>query len=842
MMHLIFNFIPDYFSNLLGIPISTNPRLVIDVVAFLLLLFFGLYVRQALYAWVYLRRALLGLKKVCQQKVDGTIVSREDLQQLFKTPFFASVWGSFRDTLHEQYSFQGGQPQLTSIRSTVPAAAVFSTQSLVDARLNVEFFKHLPGILTGIGIIGTFYGLINGIQHFDPSLLAKAKADPAQMDKLFGGLKVLFEEVQGAFIASFFAIGAAMLITLLEKILINICYRKLEHLCQILDALYEGGVGEDYLASLVKSSAENATQTAQLKQSLVTDLSKLLFDLSEAQGKQSEALGSLLSAKIQEHIDASENHGEKFRADLKEGLADIGKTVAGVTDGQGDTMTGMLEDLIKSFSNNIQNTFGDQLKGQADMMNVAVASMSEMQTGFKTLLQDLRESGKFEREDLTSKVTSLVGALEAQQSKLENQITTFIEVIQSQIGISQQETMVQVRESLKDIQYSVSKVLTDMEIVRSESVSLERKQQIDFAETSKHLMTEMGAQVGGLVERNQQIVESMGEKVTSQLGDSLSSIHTSVANLLTNMEQDRLVALDTDRELHSQFAGTSKHLMTEMGLQVGGLVERNQQIVESMGEKVTSQLGDSLSSIHTSVAKLLADMEQERRVAIDTDRELHSQFAGTSKQLVLDMETHIHKLVEEIGKTVIALNENVNALDNTAINAIKGMNEGATRISSATGHFVDAGNKVSEVMNKNGDVAAQLSQSANSLAQASKSLDSQLSQYAVTRDALAKMVSEMNGMLERAKNEAGVNQQLIQKMQNTSDEFIKLNAEADKSFDNISKKLAETLIKFREDMSKHDTELHIQHADTLNQVASAYQPLAASIAGLTDMIAKTRAS
>ena len=769
MMYLIINFIPDYFSNLLGIPISTNPRLVIDVVAVLLLLFLGQYVRQALLTLFHLHQALLDLKKVCQQKADGIIVSREDLQQAFKTTFFASVWDSFRDTLHEQYSFHGGQPQLTSIRSTVPAAAVFSTQSLVDARLNVEFFKHLPGILTGIGIIGTFYGLINGIQHFDPSLLAKAKTDPAQMDKLFGGLKVLFEEVQGAFIASFFAIGAAMFITLLEKILINICYRKLEHLCQILDALYEGGVGEDYLASLVKSSAENATQTAQLKQSLVTDLSKLLFDLSEAQGKQSEVLGNLLSAKIQEHIDASENHGEKFRADLKEGLADIGKTVAGVTDGQGDTMTGMLDDLIKSFSNNIQNTFGDQLKGQADMMNVAVASMSEMQTGFKTLLQDLRESGKFEREDLTSKVTSLVGALEAQQSKLENQITTFIEVIQSQIGISQQETMVQVRESLKDIQYSVSKVLTDMEIVRSEAVSLERKQQIDFAETSKHLMTEMGAQVGGLV-------------------------------------------------------------------------ERNQQIVDSMGEKVTSQLGDSLSNIHTSVAKLLADMEQERRVAVNTDRELHSQFAGTSKQLVLDMETHIHKLVEEIGKTVIALNENVNALDNTVITAIKGMNEGATRISSATGHFVDAGNKVSEVMNKTEDVSAQLSHSANSLAQASKSLDSQLSQYAVTRDALAKMVSEMNGMLERAKNEAGVNQQLIQKMQNTSDEFIKLNAEADKSFDDISKKLAETLVKFREDMSKHDTELHIQHADTLNQVASAYQPLAASIAGLTDMIAKTRAN
>ena len=98
----------------------------------------------------------------------------------------------------------------------MPAETVFSPQSLVDARLNVEFFKHLPGILTGIGIIGTFYGLINGIQHFDPSLLAKAKTDPAQMDKLFVGLKVLFDEVQGAFIASFFTIGTAMVITVLE--------------------------------------------------------------------------------------------------------------------------------------------------------------------------------------------------------------------------------------------------------------------------------------------------------------------------------------------------------------------------------------------------------------------------------------------------------------------------------------------------------------------------------------------------------------------------------------------------------------------------------------------------
>jgi len=462
----------------------------------------------------------------------------------------------------------------------------------------------------------------------------------------------------------------------------------------MLDALYEGGVGEDYLASLVRSSAENATQTAQLKQSLVTELSELLRDLNAQQIKQSEVVGNLLSAKIQEHIDASEHHGERFRAELKDGLADIGKTVAGVAGGQGETVTGMLEHLIHTFSANIQSTFGDQMKGQAEMMNTAVTSMAEMQTGFKTLLQDLRESGKLEREDLTTKVTSLVGMLEAQQGKLESQMTAFIEAIQAQIGASQQETMAQVKESLQEIQGSVGKILTDM--------------------------------------------------------------------------------------------------------------------------------------------------EKERRATVDTERDLHRQFTDTSKQLVLDMDSHISKLVEEIGKTVVALNENVTALGNTSLAAIKGMDEGAARISLAADHFAKAGNVVSGVMQQAETVSSQLSGSAGSLAQASKALESQLSQYAVTRDALARMVAEMNVMLERAKQEAGVNQQIVEDMRRMVASFGVLKDDMDEFVGSISKLLAETMTKFRHDMGTHNAEFHKHHADTLNQVASAYEPLAASIGGLTEMMSKTR--
>jgi hypothetical protein len=52
------------------------------------------------------------------------------------------------------------------MRLTAPAEMFFRTDIIVDTSLRADFFKHLPGILSGIGIIGTFVGLLNGLKGF----------------------------------------------------------------------------------------------------------------------------------------------------------------------------------------------------------------------------------------------------------------------------------------------------------------------------------------------------------------------------------------------------------------------------------------------------------------------------------------------------------------------------------------------------------------------------------------------------------------------------------------------------------------------------------------------------
>jgi hypothetical protein len=79
-----------------------------------------------------------------------------------------------------------------------------------------DFVRHLPGVLTGLGIIGTFAGLLDGLSQFNPSTTSTAVA----------GLKPLLDGVSHAFIASATAIGCAMIVLFIEKLVLALFYGK----------------------------------------------------------------------------------------------------------------------------------------------------------------------------------------------------------------------------------------------------------------------------------------------------------------------------------------------------------------------------------------------------------------------------------------------------------------------------------------------------------------------------------------------------------------------------------------------------------------------------------------
>jgi hypothetical protein len=241
-------------------------------------------------------------------------------------PAFAALWLEYSKTLHPQRGTDDfGHQRILHWRATALAETFFTDQALVDSPLGTEYFKHLPGILTGLGIIGTFGGLIKGLSQF------KADAKPEQVQ---ASLNDLIRAVGHAFIVSATAILLAMLFTWIEKFLLNKCYAIVEDIQQAVDGLFHAGVGEEYLERLVKASETSATQALHIKDALVADLKQILTEITAQQVEASARDSSQISTDV----------GKVIADSLGGPMERISVAVERVGSTQGDAINTMLVD------------------------------------------------------------------------------------------------------------------------------------------------------------------------------------------------------------------------------------------------------------------------------------------------------------------------------------------------------------------------------------------------------------------------------------------------------------------------------------------------------------------
>jgi hypothetical protein len=341
---------------------------------------------------VWVRLKLWRLKRRLRKSTAATA----DFAKIFSLDnALAHLWREYRHTLHEQKEINPitGSQELVELRATVPAETFFNAQTIIDNRLRTEFFKHLPGICTGLGIIGTFLGLLQGLAAFKVSENAQ---------EVRSSLEVLLHGVFEAFSVSAVAIALAMAITLVEKFLISSLYKATESLANRLDSMFEAGAGTEYLERLVKASEESASQAKILKDAIVADLKEILSDLTQQQIKAA----STGSAQLGQQIIAG------LQAGFTGPLGQIAAAVERVSLDQGQAVTRLLTDVLAGFSQRIQDLFGGQLTGinqlqqkAIEALNSAVGKLDQMSSGMDAASQRATEA-------LAGKIGEAIDAME----------------------------------------------------------------------------------------------------------------------------------------------------------------------------------------------------------------------------------------------------------------------------------------------------------------------------------------------------------------------------------------------------------------------------------------------
>ncbi len=193
-------------------------------------------------------------------KSGGTVVDMRNIEQhVANDPHLSDLWAQYSQALDTL----GQDPQplpsrARRWRASALAETFFSEHALVDSPLRSDFYKHIPGILTGLGIIGTFSGLIMGLVHFDVSNPENTQTQ----------LSALVQTVGQAFFVSALAISLAMLFTWIEKALLTARYAQVETLQNLLDSMFEAGSGQENLERLVVATEAQVTLLSELLDAL----------------------------------------------------------------------------------------------------------------------------------------------------------------------------------------------------------------------------------------------------------------------------------------------------------------------------------------------------------------------------------------------------------------------------------------------------------------------------------------------------------------------------------------------------------------------------------------------
>jgi len=587
----------DFTEMLFGLLESWPNRIVIFCLALLTSFFVAQFCKRAVVLWWKMGRAIKELKTIKAATNDTHIINLDPIaNQAMITESLKHLWTEDTETLHPQKKIdEFGQEQIFCWRATTMAEAFFSEQVLVDTPLKTEFYKHLPGILTGLGIIGTFSGLIRGLTQFEVSNNPEA---------LRGCLRNLIQGVGHAFYVSATAIGLAMFFTWIEKALITTCYRQVEEICQLIDSFFNAGVGEEYLARLVQASETSATQAMQLKDALVTDLRQILSANTVQQVQASE----------QNTQQMSQNLAQAFTDTLRIPMERISIAVDRASSNQGEAVNQMLTDVLANFSAQMQDMFGGQFRGMTDLLGQTNNAMLTTVAKFDQLAANLQNAGQGAADAMAEKLRESIVAMEARQGAMTQQMQNFVEQMRAASQNSQTESAQGMQRIITELGDKISLMVSGLDEQAKASTGVHNDSLLRVMESMESFLNKTKDAANEAHQHTAQASQQVVEELSRQVQETVANLQD-----MTKRSDDSSAARQT--ELSEQATKLLGALMAQ---------------VEALGNRV-SDSAEIYKSSAVSVARASTTAIERMNFGADSMLLATSEFSDAEKRVAATM-------------------------------------------------------------------------------------------------------------------------------------------------------------------------------------------------------------
>lgn len=612
------------------------------------------------FVWVFLRNAvelrsqLQNTVKACQNKktveeLDSVFANKTELSEL---------WEEYKKTLHHVETTNKDGTLRKIARATVSADMIFRAESMIDAPLRTDFIKNLPGIFTGLGIIGTFSGLIGGLKGFEVS------GDP---DASRASLKLLLDEVYTAFKVSAGAIGVAMLVTAIEKWFMASLNKKLATLHLAIDQIFEMGVGEEYLSKLVGQSNDSTSHLSKLaektekteahlsklvrhsdesqailkdfKDELLLDLKDVLHNSITAGLQQTFRQQTAEQIKVTERIgfDAGGIIAQKISETFADPLKNISAALSTTQQTNAEAIQKMLTDAFSAFAGKLDKLLGSQANGALEAQKQATEALQAAIKQLTITVNGIQTAGKQGAEQMSATLLQAVQQTQAREQAmrqaLEDQIGTMrgdvlqmVQQMQQQFQVIQQKTEAANGDYMEKMGDYMEKMFVFLHKNAQTTANDNKTAQEQFSLAAKENIDKLGNQLLPIITSVDGAVKAM-EKATSGMTvatNQMSSGAGEVKEATKNFSIAGTTLIETWRN--------STHLVGAANTTADNLNHAAIQVRDAVREYKEAQSAVQ-QQIQTTLPALVEAAETAKRDVEQHDR-LIAQLAKSTDRLV----------------------------------------------------------------------------------------------------------------------------------------------------------------------------------------------------------------
>lgn len=327
--------------------------------------------------------------------------------ELSEQALLKPLWNKYKKSL--AFTSGGG---MVKVYSTVDATEYVYPAALLGG-LNAGFWSGLAGLFTGIGILGTFFGLTLGLAGIDTSSTSTLSSS---ITGLLGGMST-------AFVTSLIGIVCAIPAGFVYHKQMDEFQGQVDALADQLDAIFPRTNVETIMLSQLAEVRQERTAIQQLSTDLAISICDRLPDVLEQMADRMDQAvkGNLdtmlerLSSKLDEQTDKLEQMATRMDQTVKGSLDDMLGGLSSKLDDQRTELEKVAENT-KSLANGFGEAINEGAGKQAQALGGSLAQLSldikGLSNGITQMISESRNTAAEANEKMLQEVEKAVGRLD----------------------------------------------------------------------------------------------------------------------------------------------------------------------------------------------------------------------------------------------------------------------------------------------------------------------------------------------------------------------------------------------------------------------------------------------